>query len=389
MKIGLGVSVYHRILSQAVVPFTLSEIVNTDGATITETNVGPLTIQVRSTSFQVSPYVSGYIKVNNNTLVTTTDGSRGHTLAVIDSEGSTVGSVDDYDTYGDTPTISKNSLASLTSALNTVVEGNYVALASWDACAVNEGLRDILRNSFGATLTTTWAPTRYSHIFIGKKLVPPATVYIDPSNSISYPGSGTTLTNLVNTGLNATTSNVSFTDPYLSYNGTSSTVSIPDNDNLEPGTGDFSVEIWVNPSVIGTTGRVLIGKTDTGLASGWGYGLRMNTDGRVYFEVGNGTTSLTSPSTTLSTDNWYQVVGVWSNVNSKLIGLYVNGQFIGSNSHSFTSIKNTTSPLYLGSFNGGQFNQWFNGKIGITKVYKSALTSDQVLQSYNLNKDSY
>lgn len=169
MKVGLGVSVCYRTTSNPVIPFTFSEIIDPAGATLTETNVGPLTIEVRSTSFQVSPLENGYIKVNNNTLITTTLGIRGHILAVLNSGGSTVGSVTTYDTYGESPELSTAALASLISALNSVEVGNYIALASWDACAVNQGLRDVLTNSFGATLTTTWTSTRYSHIFIGRK----------------------------------------------------------------------------------------------------------------------------------------------------------------------------------------------------------------------------
>jgi hypothetical protein len=155
--------------SPLVTPFTFSEIINTDGASITETNVGPLTIEVKATSYQVNPIEDGYIKVNGNTIKVTALGSRGHTLAVLNSNGSTVGSIVTYDTFGDSPAESTAELAALTSALNSVETGNFVALVSWDACAVNQGLRDELENSFGATLTTIWAPTRYSHIFIGQK----------------------------------------------------------------------------------------------------------------------------------------------------------------------------------------------------------------------------
>jgi hypothetical protein len=167
INLGMGLGIGSNV--RPTFPFTFSEIINTDGASITTTNVGPLTIEVKATSFQVSPIEEGYIKVNNNTIKTTTDGSRGHTLAVLNSNGSTVGSIVTYDTYGDSPAQSTTNLASLVTALNSVSVGDYVVLTSWDACAVNSGLRDKLRNSFGATLTTTWAPTRYSHIFIGQK----------------------------------------------------------------------------------------------------------------------------------------------------------------------------------------------------------------------------
>lgn len=168
LGMGLGIGLGSNTLSTPI-PFTFSEIINTDGATITETNIGPLTIEARATSFQVTPHVNGYIKVNNNTIVTTTDRSRGHTLAVLSSGGSIVGSITIYDTFGDSPAQSTANLALLITALNSVQVGNYVVLASWDACAVNQGLRDVLRDSFGATATTTWASTRYSHIFIGQK----------------------------------------------------------------------------------------------------------------------------------------------------------------------------------------------------------------------------
>jgi len=156
-------------VSSLEIPFTASEIINTDGATITSSNVGPLTIEVKATSYQVFPPVDGYIKVNGTDVAVTTLGDRGHTLAVLDSGGNVVGDIVTYDTYGDSPSESTAELAALTSALSSVDPGNFVALASWDACAVNQELRDELESSFDATLTTTWSPTRYSHIFIGQK----------------------------------------------------------------------------------------------------------------------------------------------------------------------------------------------------------------------------
>jgi hypothetical protein len=219
-------------------------------------------------------------------------------------------------------------------------------------------------------------------------VIPTPILYYDPSNLTSYPGSGSTVFNITGSAPNGTLTNVTFTDPYFTYNGTTSTIAVADSAVLEPGNGDWTVEIWVNPETIGT-GKVLIGKTDTGLASGWGYGIRLAANGNTYMEVGNGITSISSPTSTLSTGSWYQVVGVWSNVDSNFLGLYINGEFIGSNSHSFTSIKDTTSPLYIGSFNGGQFNQWFNGDTGIVRIYNTALTADQVLQAYNNDKAIY
>ena len=215
-------------------------------------------------------------------------------------------------------------------------------------------------------------------------------LWYDPANSVSYPGSGTALTNLANTSLPGTLSNITYTNPYLTYNGSSSTTSVPDNALLEPGTGDFTLEAWVYYSAFAGSSRVIAGKTDGGNAADWSYGLRTQSSGATFFEVGNGTTSITSPTYTVSTGQWYQIVGVWNNVASNSIALYVNGASVGSNSHSFTSVKNSTHPLYFGSFDGGAtFGQWFNGRMGITRMYNSALTGAQVLQNFNANRGTY
>ena len=67
-------------------------------------------------------------------------------------------------------------------------------------------------------------------------------LYYDPSSASSYSGSGTTINDLSGNGLNGTMSNISFTSPYFSYNGSSSQVSVADNSLLEPGSGDWTME---------------------------------------------------------------------------------------------------------------------------------------------------
>jgi len=215
-------------------------------------------------------------------------------------------------------------------------------------------------------------------------------LWYDPSNPASYPGTGTTINNLSVATLPGTMSNITFTDPYFSYNGSNSTVSVADNASLEPGSGDFSIEAWVYYSTIAGSTRTFLSKTNNGGgAADWGYGLRTASNGNTLFEVGNGTTSVTSPNFTASTGQWYQIVGVWTNVATNSIALYRNGTLIGSNSHAFASVKNTTNPLYLGSYNGGEFSQWFSGRIGVVRLYNAALTAAEVLQNYQADSWRY
>lgn len=233
------------------------------------------------------------------------------------------------------------------------------------------------------TTSTTTTSTSTTTTTIAPEPAPAPLIYYNPANPSSYSGSGTGVNDLTPNKLNGSLNNITYTSPSFNYNGTNSTLSVFDNPLLEPGSGDWTVEIWVNYAAISGSSRILVAKTNGVLAADWGYGLRTNSAGSTYMEVGNGTTSVTSPSYTVTTGTWYQVVGVWSNVASNFIGLYINGASQGSNSHSFANVKDTTGNLYLGSFNGGESSQWFNGQMGIFRMYNSALTAPQVLQTYN------
>jgi hypothetical protein len=215
-------------------------------------------------------------------------------------------------------------------------------------------------------------------------------LYYDPANITSYPGTGTIINSLAPINLTGAMSNITFTDPYFAYNGTSSTVSVADDAAIEPGSGDFTVETWVNATTLTGSSRVILGKFNNGGASQHvSYAIRSLATGVTRFEVGNGTSTVNSPTFTLSTNTWYQIVGVWTNVASNSIELYVNGVSQGSNAHAFASILNSTNPLYLGSYNGGEYPQWWDGRIGIVRMYSRALNSSQISQNYNANKAAY
>jgi hypothetical protein len=229
------------------------------------------------------------------------------------------------------------------------------------------------------------------HVYAnGNFVVDNLKLYFNPSSLFSYPGTGTTINDLTGNSLNGTLSNITFTNPYFTFNGSSSTLSVPDNALIEPGSGDFTVEVWVNHSVIAGSSRCLLSKTDGGNSADWGYGIRTNSSGSTYMEIGSGSTTITSPSYTLTTNTWYQIVGVCNNT-SNLITLYINGVSQGSNPNSISTIRNTTSSLSIGSFNNnvGGFGQWVNGKIGIVRLYSSALSASDVSKNFEANRDIY
>jgi hypothetical protein len=86
---------------------------------------------------------------------------------------------------------------------------------------------------------------------------------------------------------------------------------------------------------------------------------------------------------------WSQIVYVFTNVAANTLQTFVNGVSVGTVGHNLASILNSTNPLYIGSYNGGESVQWFDGKIGITRLYNTSLTSTQVLQNFNADKSKY
>lgn len=219
-------------------------------------------------------------------------------------------------------------------------------------------------------------------------------LWYDPSNSGSYPGSGTTITNLANTSLTGTMSNITYTNPYFAYNGSTSQVSVPDNTLLEPGSGSWTMEAWFRTSSFSTS-QVVLGKFDPGgLSADVSYSIRINTAGNIFAQIGSGSGSgatlfvdSTLYQTTLNT--WYQVVYVFKNGATKTLETFINGTSIGTVNHSLSSILNTPSNLYIGSYNNGEYAQYFNGRIGVTRLYNIALTSAQVLENFNADRSKY
>lgn len=95
--------------------------------------------------------------------------TRGHTLAIFNPNTLVLESKQTFDTYA-----TQNSTA-LTNALNAVANGKLIAIGSFDACTVDQTLRNLLNSQFGGTRTEIWSKSigtklpRTSHIFISIK----------------------------------------------------------------------------------------------------------------------------------------------------------------------------------------------------------------------------
>jgi hypothetical protein len=247
---------------------------------------------------------------------------------------------------------------------------------------------------YNTKLTQTQIKQNYDalkHVYENGNIVTSNLVlYLNPGSLLSYVGSGTTVTDLTGNSLNGTTSNITFTNPYFTYNGSNSDISISDNALLEPGSGDWTMEVWINVSN-STGSRVVLGKiAPGGNAADISYAIRI-LNGNIRADFSSGVFSAVSTANySLTLDTWYQFTYVFNNVLNNDIITYVNGQYSSTTTHSYASLLNTTTDLRIGSYNGGAaFQQWFNGKIGIVRLYNSALSSLEVSKNFEANRNVY
>jgi len=144
-------------------PFTFYETTGTTTAISITRYVSGNKIYAESSTYDVPSYQPARVVVNDIQVVNTE--LRGHTLVVLDTYGDVVTTATQFDTY-----IDPANLTTLASALNAVASGNIAVLVSYDASALNAGVRSAINTGYGSTNTGTWTATRISHIFIGEKI---------------------------------------------------------------------------------------------------------------------------------------------------------------------------------------------------------------------------
>jgi hypothetical protein len=217
---------------------------------------------------------------------------------------------------------------------------------------------------------------------------------LDAANSKSYPGSGTTWTDLSGNGNTGTLVNgVGYNSGNLgslSFDGTNDYASIPSPSPLS-GTKLFTFEIWVNfTSITGDFG--ITNKCAWLFAGGTGSGsgqpefavLSANntsfTPNIIFFGRGGGATTgslSVNVSSLMSNGNWYQIVLVRSVSNAQTV--YLNGSSIGTGnvSNSFTDGQTD-----FGAIHGNTtFDGYLNGRISNIKIYNRALTAQEIQQN--------
>jgi len=191
------------------------------------------------------------------------------------------------------------------------------------------------------------------------------------------------------------------TAPALYFNGSSSYVTVADDDRFSftDGVDDlpFSVSGWVNISDTGGEQR-LVSKYGVSGALREYYvtigGASHNALMRIYSTSASGYISVYSPASSLPTDQWCHVAIVYkgSGPNSsvsyasafsdatQVIEIYINGvaqSGTQSNLTDFGGMTNTSQPVYIGKDTAGNY---LKGSIRDVKIFNRTLTATEIAQ---------
>ena len=202
---------------------------------------------------------------------------------------------------------------------------------------------------------------------------------LDAANSKSYPGSGTTWTDISGGGnIGTLAGGPTFSTTVggiISFDGSNDIVTIPNNVSLDTQTP--TVEVWVRTNATNQNGFWFEkGAVNTQYALFQEGGL---IQWRMY--IGGITQLSTTTAVYMNTSSWYQVVGTFTSGSRKL---YINGVLVSSDAQTGT-IATDTRGMSIGAYGGtsGTNGYFYNGSLAICRVYNRVLSAAEILQNFN------
>ena len=195
---------------------------------------------------------------------------------------------------------------------------------------------------------------------------------IDPANKDSYPGTGTTVTDLKNSSITGTMSGVVFStnnDGIFNFDGSDTITSITVGSSYSI----FSVGVWVNPNSLANFARVIQLNN-----SNYRF-LGVHGNGTLISGYNSGGWDEKFTTSTISTSTWNYIVMV-DNGSSTIV--YVNNV-----ANAIANSAATSTSYIIGSYNGTQ--NFIDAQLGPIQLYNRALSASEVAQNYNRVKGRF
>lgn len=211
--------------------------------------------------------------------------------------------------------------------------------------------------------------------------------YLDARNSKSYPGSGTTWTNMLDATNNGTISGATYnSDGYFTFNGTSNYVSMPDTTGVTDfnRTDNYSIFFMCN---IHQT-QLDLGNADNNIIEKWGtpsgpypYVFRWyRAFNFINIAVYDGTAAV-SGAIDVPPGNWIYCGATFDWTGQAKCNMYLNGNNTGSFNLTLTNTISNTSTLGIMRRENG--TNYTRGSLAAFKIYNRSLSADEIKQNFN------
>ena len=205
-------------------------------------------------------------------------------------------------------------------------------------------------------------------------------VWLDAGQPSSYPGTGTTWTDLSGKGNNGTLVNSPTynSNGSLAFNGISKYIDCGPVSQIGSSLTGLTVEAWIYPTSASTQ---CIMENGTAYNQNTFYMFQENSTQFTFAVMGPTTYNVVYANFTYQLNTWYHLVGVWSaGATNKLYanGVDCSGAIVGV---AQTILINGNTNLMVGSRAGVSY--YYSGNISTANLYNRALTATEVQQNYN------
>ena len=234
-------------------------------------------------------------------------------------------------------------------------------------------------------------------------------LYYNPGNPSSYPGTGTTVTDLSGNSNTATLSTTVSNLPtynssgWFNYAAVSSnnaylnTIAATSINNLST----MTVSIWVNFSTNTSLGHLLFYKSNNNSTAGWFIEYSGNVGnsglyGLDFSVVGPTNTRYAIAQNQITVGVWTNITATWNGVfPSGTIQFYINGVLntstpilntAGAGTRTTDAAENLTFGLIRTT---GSTASAFIGDSGVMLIYNRVLTATEILQNFNATRAIY
>jgi hypothetical protein len=211
---------------------------------------------------------------------------------------------------------------------------------------------------------------------------------LDAANRKSYPGSGSTWTDLSgNNNTGTLTNGPTFTSDNggsIVFDGTNDHISILASPSNILTT--LTMECWFNASGAPLNGFHVMFQKEGGFSGGAVYGLRAQPASTfvamICYDVLTTSQNFLNSTTTLTNGVWYHVSSTLD--SSYSWKLYINGVLESSSTLTAYPFQNS-SAIYIGTGDA----RYTNGKISNIKIYNRALSAEEISQNFQATRGRY